>query len=484
MINKNIHSYLSRYLISEYEIRSPFLSNGELEGQFIKVNELANKQDIIIKLMMRQKNTNDKFGVTRLWTEFQNTFWRIVIGDPYSKYQKHLEQETLEANRRFVKFCIKLIEDNRNDHDKLPGRIFIDVTNTSRSSNVSGIQRVVFEISRKLITSNVCPVIFNKSGLVTYNAATQNLEPVKFEKNDTLIMADLGLDYQESIAEAMSRNHAVGGVNIVFLYDLIPLNIPLTCGVALSYKFFWWLKNCAFKSDLILCNTQAVAEQVEAISSEFISNMHNAPKIGFFPLGSEISIKKDSNPSEQVLRLIHNQSKIFLSVGTIEPRKGYSISLDAIEKCWHQNEEFIFVIAGRYGWGQNNLRKRILEHPEYGKRLIWLTDASDSDLSILYESSRALIFSSIEEGFGLPLIEAFQYGLPVIASDIPVFQEICGENAEYFEVANVQKLSEKISNLCKEPKKNISFYSISWDNSASIIIDNICDLIQSKSKMA
>src|SRR5204863_4063210 len=89
------------------------------------------------------------------------------------------------------------------------------------------------------------------------------------------------------------------------------------------------------------------------------------------------------------------------------------------------------VIVGRLGWRSSELEARIRRHAQYGRRLHWLENASDSDLDYAYRHASALIFLSRCEGFGLPLVEAMRYGLPVFASDIPVFREVGGDYPTY-----------------------------------------------------
>jgi glycosyltransferase involved in cell wall biosynthesis len=111
------------------------------------------------------------------------------------------------------------------------------------------------------------------------------------------------------------------------------------------------------------------------------------------------------------------------------------------------------VIVGKEGWIglPDNMRRTIPEivnllqsHPELGKRLLWLDDVSDEYLEKIYASSTCLIAASEGEGFGLPLIEAAQHGLPIIARNLPVFREVAGHNAYYFDGLNPQDLSEAI----------------------------------------
>lgn len=126
----------------------------------------------------------------------------------------------------------------------------------------------------------------------------------------------------------------------------------------------------------------------------------------------------------------------FLVVGTVEPRKAHRQVVDAFDLLWQSGSDLNLVIVGKQGWMVDDLAERIRDHGEMGKRLFWLEEISDDALDRLYESSTCLLAPSYGEGFGLPLIEAAMKNLPILARDIPVFREVVGDHAAYFE-ANV-----------------------------------------------
>lgn len=79
-------------------------------------------------------------------------------------------------------------------------------------------------------------------------------------------------------------------------------------------------------------------------------------------------------------------------------------------------------------------------HAQLGKQLFWLDGISDEYLREVYRSSSALLALSEAEGFGLPLVESAYFQIPVIARDIPVFREICGDGALYYDGSNGAEL--------------------------------------------
>jgi glycosyltransferase involved in cell wall biosynthesis len=130
-----------------------------------------------------------------------------------------------------------------------------------------------------------------------------------------------------------------------------------------------------------------------------------------------------------------------LMVGTLEPRKGHAQALAAFEELWAQGIVANLVIVGKEGWMVEPLVKRLRDHPEAGRRLFWVPGASDTLLLQIYGAAVALLAASEGEGFGLPLIEAAQHGLPIIARDLPVFMEVAGDHACYFNGTSPQALA-------------------------------------------
>ena len=90
----------------------------------------------------------------------------------------------------------------------------------------------------------------------------------------------------------------------------------------------------------------------------------------------DIVLDKPSNLAARIA----NGPVYFLSVGTLEPRKAYPLAIDAFEQLWAAGQEVRYVIVGRPGWNTQALQRRLRQHSEYGRRLLWLDDAEDADL--------------------------------------------------------------------------------------------------------
>ena len=143
--------------------------------------------------------------------------------------------------------------------------------------------------------------------------------------------------------------------------------------------------------------------------------------------------------------------------------------LDAFEHLWSQGINVRCVFVGREGWKVRDLTRRIRQHKEWGRRLIWLDRVSDDELTSLYKGTRAVIVAAKAEGFGLSVVEALFHQKPLVLRDIPVFREIAGNGAFYFTGADAEGLSQPCSMRCvatsfrkryarlRGPKVSISF---------------------------
>lgn len=123
-------------------------------------------------------------------------------------------------------------------------------------------------------------------------------------------------------------------------------------------------------------------------------------------------------------------------------------------------------------------------HPQLGKRLFWLQGLSDADLTELYSASCALIAASEAEGFGLPLIEAAQHKLPIIARDIPVFREVAGEYAYYFQGGAARELAQAVKQWLALLEKGAQPLSdempwLHWSESAAELKRQVLGVVQS-----
>lgn len=346
-------------------------------------------------------------------------------------------------------------------------QLLVDISVLVEQDAKTGIQRVVRNILREWLSHPpagfiVEPVYATSDKPYRYarqftarflNQASNDRitdDVVEFSNGDHFIGLDLLYPHlalkHQGFYQKM-RNH---GVKVQFIvYDLLPILLPQHVVPGASSAHSRWLRLVA-QTDGAICISQSVAGELRDWLSRESINTPRPFEINWFHLGADpeqspINQKQDLEKDQaETLRLITSKPS-FLSVGTLEPRKGHAQVLEAFEQLWSHGVDINLVLVGKQGWKVEGLVKRLHNHPEKGKHLFWFEGASDLYLNKIYQSCSCLIAASEGEGFGLPLIEAAHHGIPIIARSIPVFHEVAGRNAYYFDGLLPQNLALAIS---------------------------------------
>ena len=242
-----------------------------------------------------------------------------------------------------------------------------------------------------------------------------------------------------------------------------------------------WLRSLSEVATGLICISEAVAEEVRAWLIDNPPARIARPAVGSFHLGADIenSIPTEGMPDSATMVFGEMSARAsFLMVGTVEPRKGHTQTLAAFELLWQQGLDINLVIVGRHGWLIDHLADKLRQHSELNQRLFWLEGISDEYLQKVYATGTCLIAASEGEGFGLPLIEAAQYKLPIIARDIPVFREVAGEHAFYFSGLEPQVLADAVKHWLALSANGLAPQSagmpwLTWQESTRQLIERI-----------
>lgn len=377
--------------------------------------------------------------------------------------------------------------------------VFLDVSVVARDDFKTGIQRVVRALTLALIEAppkrfRIEPVFLSEDdGVWNYRYARDYTlalldapvgwignELIEAQSGDILLGLDLAGGYViQADRQGVYQKLRDRGIQVSFVvYDLIPVQFDNIYPQGFKEGHADWLRVVA-KSDSAICISKAVADELEEWVVKNVPDRAKLLDIKWFHLGADIETSCPSTGlpenSGEILAEI-KRSPSFLMVGTLEPRKGHAQTLDAFELLWAQGVDVNLVVVGKEGWMVEELACRFRQHNELGKRLFWLEAISDEYLLKVYESSTCLLAASLGEGFGLPLIEAAQHKIPIIARDIPVFREVAGKHAFYFDSMKPEGLAEQIQQwlelyrLGKHPRSD-NMPWLTWKESAKNLMD-------------
>ena len=334
-------------------------------------------------------------------------------------------------------------------------RIFVDVSEIVKNDLGTGIQRVVrsylycfqkesaqfqdFEIVTVCATPKMSFRQISSDGTLT------DIE-IHPQLGDTFLALDFSPRILPKHIKVLLAWKLRGVRFSFFLYDILPLTNPEWFTSKNIQRYKHWLRIVTIFADQVLCISNTVKKEFERFL-KCSARLDVFPQLEVVKLGSDLlqlNPKQPLNEKEQSILEYLAATNYVLMVGTIEPRKGHALVLNAFEYLWSRNHNIVLVVAGRPGWKTDVLQNRMLIHKEKNKRLYWLDHISNELLSELYQGNHCVVVASEAEGYGLPLVEALANDCRVLARNLPVFKEIAGDSVCYFEGNEIIAFADKL----------------------------------------
>lgn len=368
-------------------------------------------------------------------------------------------------------------------------RIYVDISILVRVDFLTGIQRVVHEIYQQIVKNysdeyDIIPVTYNEDHYDFEEVTkTQYARPtsLRLSRDDFLdFRADdifLGLDLDYRIAQMASFFERIKskGCKIYFVvYDILPLKIGnnFFTGDSTHAQYHWL--NALTQADGLISISKSVMHDLTYFLNMYDKQEKNHPiKLGWFHLGADFNIDTSKQePSDlTVYKDVDFDKPTFIMVGSIEPRKGHLEILEAFNQLWEKGYEGNLIIIASRTWNSNLTVELIRINQFLDKKLFWFNKITDDELAFAYSNATALIAASVDEGFGLPIVEALHRNLNIICRDILVFQEVAGDNAVYFKDGN--HLSQIIQAYQPNLHKIKSANLLTWEQSTKQLLDTI-----------
>ena len=176
-------------------------------------------------------------------------------------------------------------------------------------------------------------------------------------------------------------------------------------------------------------------------------------KISVIPHGIDTKLFPPSTGASEINAKIKNRlggsGEYILCVGTLEPRKNYLKTLEAFQIILKRFPDLKLVIAGGKGW-QSDLIHQKTSELQLDSSVLFPGYVGYSDLPTLYKGAAAFLFPSIYEGFGLPVLEALSFNVPIAVSNVASLPEIAGEAALKFDPNIPEDIAKQIIRLLED----------------------------------
>ena len=256
---------------------------------------------------------------------------------------------------------------------------------------------------------------------------------------------------------------------VVTMYDLVLKRYPETMQLVLRILFGIFFRRTVLNADLIVSISNATKSEL----LKFYPESAGRPVKVIYPAGT---MRDDGKVSSK----LPPEGEFLYILGSIEPRKNILFLIKTFEALLGKRPELKLVLTGGTGWKNSDVFKYV-KAKNLGGQVIFTGYLTDAEVITYMRSAVLLVFPSLYEGFGLPIVEAAGQ-CPVLASDIPVFREL----GEYFDnlmlcdfSGDAGKTAEKLDSiLSRKPLPKLAYSEgkadrFTWDRAASDLIDFI-----------
>jgi glycosyltransferase involved in cell wall biosynthesis len=214
------------------------------------------------------------------------------------------------------------------------------------------------------------------------------------------------------------RVHNVGDQTVVTIHDTLPWTYPDSLGSRESARYKAMAKRAHKYADAIVVPTHAVASELSEIM-----NFGERIRVIGGAVGSKLLVPTDADERAKRLEL---PERYLLTVGSLDPRTGLEPLIRSLAMAGDAG--LPLLIVGSSSAADDLALAKLADEAGLAEgRVRSVGHLSDEDLSVALERASVFVFPSLSEGFGLPMLEAFHFGTPVVHSDAPALVEVAAE---------------------------------------------------------
>ena len=275
----------------------------------------------------------------------------------------------------------------------------------------------------------------------------------------------------------------------VLLHDAIPIVLDdYFFNMKIRNSWFKQLFNTLNEKDYYFTNSEYTKQDFikycDKLNPEHITTTLLGANENFYPVSDEEKInmvrKKYKIPSDK---------KFIFSLCTIEPRKNLIFAVKNFVKFINDNniDDLVFVMGGGHWQAFLDLLDKELSGINYKDKIIKAGYVDDEDLPVLYSASEIFVYTSLYEGFGLPVLEAMQCGCACITSNVTSIPEVIGDagiqvnpksDEEMVDAYKKMYYDKNFQHQCREKAIERS-KQFSWQKCTGIMIDKFKEVLDS-----
>lgn len=228
------------------------------------------------------------------------------------------------------------------------------------------------------------------------------------------------------------------------VHDLIPLYMPELFTKEHKLRFKVFTEICKRQADLII----AVSEATKRDVIKYMKFPEDKIKVVYEGANPLFNTDRDEAGIKETMEKYHIDSDYILCLSTVEPRKNMLRTIQAYEQCILEKKlPYKLVLAGGRGWNNGEIYDYVQRSEELKKNVIFTGYVTDTEVKHIYANASLFIYASLCEGFGLPILEAMQSGIPVITSNVSSMPEVAGDACQLIDPLNIEELKDAINRV-------------------------------------
>lgn len=346
----------------------------------------------------------------------------------------------------------------------------------SKSRHLKRVAKASIRVGAK-VSPKIADSLENRAKL----ALAASYKRADFKAGD-IIFVPWGEWWDVRFINLLKRLHNEQNVKIVhILHDMTPIVVPQFSGHSTD-SFPIYCREILPICDLVLANSQASKQDATAwLEKESLP----VPPFGVFRLGDNFEAAKSLMPHEDSFKNSGLKGGDYiLCVGTFEARKNHTLLYYVYKLALYRDIKLPkIVIVGRIGWGTEQVYNMMSNDPTIKDDFVFLHDASDQELSWLYDHALFTVFPSFYEGWGIPIAESVSRGIPCLCSNTSSMVEIAEGFVEHASpyspeeyLASIQKLLDA-DNLVKARTKASGYRTHTWEESYNQVKNHLVKVL-------
>ncbi len=235
-----------------------------------------------------------------------------------------------------------------------------------------------------------------------------------------------------------------GGLPIVLsAHDVLPLRHPELFTRTMTAHMRHVSTHHLRKADRVLCGSEHVRGELAELVGV------RPERIAVTPYGVDERFRPSERDPDWLRERFGVDGRYLLCVGTLEPRKNLARSVQAFARIAREESDCSLVIVGAPGWRNDAFERQL---GSAGERVVVTGRVSEEELVRLYGGAACLLFPSLGEGIGFPVIEAMACGTPVVTSDRTSLPELAGDAGLLVDPTDPDAIAAAALRLLREPE--------------------------------